>query len=474
MQRSLQLSPKATEPVAARRGRKEDPTLPALLEFQSPSAGILSLPVPRGARGIIWIVASMFFASLLAMGLMPIDKVVTAQGKVVSRTPTIVVQPLETAIVRSINVTEGQQVHAGDVLAQLDPTFAAADVGALAAQVSSLQAEVSRLQAETDARPFTYSGLDPALSLQAAIFAQRAAERNFKLETYRQKIDGLQATVQRSIQDAAVYDRRRAVAIDVENMRKELERLQVGSKLNTAAAVDSRLEIERGLSNAVETAESARRDLEAMKAERDGYEQNWRAETSQKLSEQTQKLSDAREQLNKAQLRRQLVELRADRDATVLTVAKVSVGSVLQSGDQFITLVPNDAPLEIEGNIAGRDDGFVHLGDPVAVKFDTFPFTQYGLAYGTVRTISADSFTGMDEQRSKFGQNAVPVAQNSTEPFYRSRIALDRVALHDVPPGFHIAPGMPVTADIKVGKRTMLSYLMVRVLPVASEGMREP
>ena len=150
----------------------------------------------------------------------------------------------------------------------------------------------------------------------------------------------------------------------------------------------------------------------------------------------------------------------------------MSVGSVLQSGQQFITLVPADAPLEVEANIAGRDDGFVHVGDPVAIKFDTFPFIQYGMAYGTVRTISADSFTAQDEQRNPTG--AVPVPANSSEPYYRARITIDRVDLHGTPEGFRLMPGMPVTADIKVGKRTVLHYLLGRVMPVASEGMREP
>ena len=114
-------------------------------------------------------------------------------------------------------------------------------------------------------------------------------------------------------------------------------------------------------------------------------------------------MTTARQSLEKDQLRRQLVELRAARDATVLTVAKVSVGSVLQSGQQFITLVPSDAPLEVEANIMGSDDGYVHVGDPVALKFDTFPFTQYGMAYGTVRIISADSFNAQDDQRNPTG-----------------------------------------------------------------------
>ena len=437
-----------------------------------PSTAITTAQVPRSARGILWVIASMLAAILLAMGLIPVDRVVTAQGRVVSRSPTLVLQALEAAIVRSIDVHEGQTVQAGQVLARLDPTFAAADVGALAAQVSSLQAQVSRLQAEAEEQPFIYSGIDPNLALQAAIFGQRQAEYTFKLENYTQKINGIVSGIAKANSDTAGFQGRLEVATSVEKMRKDLERLQVGSKLNTLAATDNRVEMERNLRSTVETAGSGQRDLAALVAERNGYMQSWRADVSEKLADATGKLSDARESLNKAQLRKQLVELRAERDATVLTVAKLSVGSVLQSGQQFITLVPADAPLEVEANILGRDDGFISVGDPVSVKFDTFPFIQYGLAYGVVRTISADSFTAQDDQRNPTGM--VPVPGNSGDSYYRARITIDRVDLHGTPPDFHVSPGMPVTADIKVGKRTVLQYLLGRVLPVASEGMREP
>src|SRR5271165_7412036 len=266
------------------------------------------------------------------------------------------------------------------------------------------------------------------LRLQAAIFAQRQAERTFRLETYQQQINSLAATIARNLADAAGLQQRLDVAERVEKMRRELEQLQVGSKLSTLGAVDNRIEIARNMQNAINTAEAAKRDLAAKVAERDSYDESWRADVAEKLADSARKLSDARQQLSKAQLRRQLVELRADRDATVLTIAKVSVGSVLQPGEEFITLVPVGAPLEIEANIAGRDDGFVHVGDPVSIKFDTFPFIQYGLGYGTVRTISADSFTSEDEQRNPTG--AVPVPAQSTEPYYRARIAIDRVDLH--------------------------------------------
>ncbi|WP_024506402.1 HlyD family type I secretion periplasmic adaptor subunit [Bradyrhizobium sp. ARR65] len=456
----------------SRVDRANDQTVAAILEFQSPSQAIASVPIPRTARGTIWVISSMFAACLTAMGMIPIDRVVTAQGKVVSKVPLLVVQPLETSVVRSIDVTEGQSVRSGDVIARLDPTFAAADVGALEAQVSTLQAEVLRMRAEATGHPFTSEGPDPDLSLQASIYAQRQSERDFKRETYQQRISGLQAAVARALADADAFRARKAVAEQIVSVRKELERHQVGSTLLSLTATDNLLETSRGLANATETAESARRDLEALKAERDAYEQNWLAEVSQKLAEQMQKLADAREQLNKARLRHQLVELRANRDATVLTVAKASVGSVLQSGDQFITLVPTDAPLEVEADILGHDGGFVQVGAPVAVKFDTFPFSQYGVAHGAVRTISADSFTGRDDGKARSG--SVPAKPDGTEPFYRSRITIDDVQLHGVPTGFRIVPGMPVTADIMIGKRTVLTYLLGRILPVASDAMREP
>jgi HlyD family secretion protein len=463
------LSSKAISTVVEDRN---DPTLPVILEFQMPSTAITSAPVPRSARGIMWVIASMLTAILLAMGLIPIDRVVTAQGRVVSKSPTLVLQALEAAIVRSINVSEGQHVKAGQVLARLDPTFAAADEGALAAQVSTLQAQVSRLRAEADGQPFTYSGIDANLLLQAAIFGQRQAEYTFKLENYTQKINGIVSGIAKANSDAAGFRNRLDVASNVEKMRRDLEHLQVGSKLNTLAAMDNRVEMERNLRSAEETAASGQRDLAALVAERNGYVQSWHADISEKLADATGKLSDARESLNKAQLRKQLVELRADRDATVLTVAKLSVGSVLQSGQEFITLVPADAALEVEANILGRDDGFISIGDPVSVKFDTFPFIQYGLAYGAVRTISADSFTSQDDQRNPTGM--VPVPSNSPESYYRARITIDKVDLRGTPPDFHVTPGMPVTADIKVGKRTVMQYLLGRALPVAFEGMREP
>jgi HlyD family secretion protein len=462
----------STLPVHRRRRDASDPTAPAILEFKWPSTAVANAPIPLMARSIVWIISSMVAALIALAALIPVDQVVTTRGLVVSQSPNIIVQPLETAIVRSIEVREGQRVKAGQLLARLDATFASADLTALATQVTTLEAEVARLKAEADGKPFSYDGLDPSWTLQAAIFDRRKAVYDAKLESFDRQRDELSSVISRSQSDAEGYRQRLAVAASIEKMRQQLEERQVGSRLNTLLAEDNSAEMSRSLKNAEQTTEAAKRQQAAAAAERDAYVQNWRADVSQSLSEANSHMSDARELLNKAKLRKQLVELKSEADATVQSVAKVSVGSVLQSGERLITLVPADATLEVETNIVGRSSGFVHVGDPVAIKFDTFPYSQYGLAHGTVRAVSPDSFSAREQARDP--NSSLAMLPADADLFYRTQISIDDVALHGLPADFAISPGMPVTADVKVGRRTVLKYLLGAMLPIGQEAMREP
>ena len=358
----------------------------------------------------------------------------------------------------------------------LDPTFAAADEGSLDAQVSSLQAEVNRLTAEANGRAYLSDG-SPASQLQAMIFAQHQAERTAKLENFRERIDSARAKVQQTMTDIANYAEEYRAAQAKENMRKQLEQLQVGSKLNTLDAAAQRAEVNRALQAAVAAQTAAQSDLDGVIAERDAYVQQVNNKTSQQLTEQGRKLTSAKEQQTKARLRRKLVDLRADRDAVVLSVAKVSVGSVVQSGDELITLVPTDAPLEIEASIPAREAGFAHAGDPAVIKFDTFPYTTYGYCDRHAEDRQRRQFhqsprTGRTGRAAR--RSSQPRAERWRRAYFRASLSIDEMKLHNLPAGFRMTPGMPVTADIKVGKRTVLAYLLSRVVPTLTEGMREP
>jgi HlyD family secretion protein len=113
---------------------------------------VTTAPAPRSARGMVWIIGSMFAAILVAMGLIEVDRVVTAQGRVISQAATLMVQPLDASIVRSIDVHEGEHVKAGQVLAQLDPTFASGGPGSAGFFTQITAADFNQIESCQSAR----------------------------------------------------------------------------------------------------------------------------------------------------------------------------------------------------------------------------------------------------------------------------------------------------------------------------------
>ncbi len=441
----------------------------SLLEFQSPTSALVAKPPPALARYATYTLTSMLVVFLVVAGTVPIDRVVTATGKVAAQGSNILLQPLETSVVRSIDVRVGQRVQKGDLLARLDPTFSGADASSLQQQTDSLQTEVDRLTAEANGREY-FGPATPPGQLQTAIFKQRQAEHGFKLENYRQKISSLSSALDKARSDIVGYSEQVRIASDMLAARQRLEREGVGSKFNTQQALSQVTDQRRALAAAQATASSAQRDIDAQSAERDGYEQQYRAEVSQQLTEASRKLADASEQLNKAKRRRDLVDLRADQNATVLAVAKVSVGSVLNAAEPFITLVPDDSPMEVDAAIPAADVGFIRNGDPVVVKFDAYRFYEHGYAEGHVRVVAPDSQVTPTEGPDKPKADSVPLGAS----LYRVKIAFDAMKMTNLPADFRLQPGLGVEADIKVGRRTMLNYLLGRFIPVLTEGMREP
>jgi HlyD family secretion protein len=483
--------PSSSKEISTTGGREDPASVPSLLEFQSPTAAIIALPLPAMARGTIWAITSMWACFMAIVALYPIEVVVTTIGKVSSQDQPIVLSPVETSVIKKIFVGENEVVKKGDLLAQLDPTFPAADKASLEGDIKSLTAETSRLQAEIEKRPFTYTGLEPNMALQAALYAQRQATFKYTYENYSQQIAGLQALIDRSKSDADGFRQRLGSAKDIEGLRKELERLQVGARLNTLQAEDYRAEMQRSLDNALQTITNAQGNMEAMRAQRDAFVQQWYADAAQKLSDDAKLLQESKESLKKADLRTQMVEMRAPEDATVLSVAKVSTGTVLNPGDEFITMIPLGSPLEIQAYLAGNDQGWLQVGESAVLKFDTFPYIRFGTAVGTVRFVSPDSYpsnsaagslvgTGLSPQSgatpiaSAVSQLSPPIVAPNSQPVFLVRISIDQLNLRHVPADFRLLPGMPVTADVTVGRRTILEYFLDRVLPLGVEAMREP
>ncbi|HYM73890.1 MAG TPA: HlyD family type I secretion periplasmic adaptor subunit [Stellaceae bacterium] len=435
--------------------------------FESETAELLEAPQPIQTRIMLFVLTGLFLSLMLVGATMRVDRVVSSSaGEIVTVEPTVVLGALDQSIIKTLDVREGQRVAKGQLLATLDPTFTTADVGALKAQVASLTAQIARAQAELSQKPF--EALPPTDKIAASYYAmqreyhlQRKAQYDAQVRSYNDQIAQIRATIAKYQSDMARYGDRARISKEIEQMRATLAAAQVGSRLNLLTATDAKLEIERALEFDRNAVFESQHQLDSTAATRDAFVQQWFGQISQELVKAQGDRDSAVEQLAKATKHQELVRLEAPEDSVVLKLAKLSQASVLKQGDPLIYLAPLKSPFEAEARIQARDIGFIRIGDEVTVKLDPFNFIEHGTVEGKVRSISEGAFTVDD--------NNQPV-----EPYYKVRVALDPIALHDVPASFRLVPGMTLSADIHIGTRSLAMYLLSGVLRGVNEAMREP
>lgn len=462
-----QLTPSQREEAEAER---------AINDFQSDTAEIENQPEPALTRITLYATTFLIVTAIAWASVSRIDRVVSAGGRLVSTETPIIIQPFDTAILKSIKVRAGDIVKAGQVLATIDPTFAQSDIGQLTVRLKTAEAGISRLEAELAGESYKPPADLPAeVALgQLGLWRNRQAQFSAQVQSYDERIARTRSVMANSQIEITNLTSQLQKWKEIEDIRTTLAASQVGSKLNALAATANRLDIERNLGTAKSSEQQSRHELDDLKAQREAFIQQWKNTVAQELIQQRAERDVLAEQMAKARKREELVTLTAPVDAVVLEVANRSVNSIAQAAEPLFTLVPINAPLEAVVQIDGREIGFIREGDPVAVKFDTYNYLEHGAAEGIVRTISDDSFSANDRAGGITKANANSGGAATNGLFYRAHIQLTSVNLRNVPEGFRLVPGLPLTADVKVGSRTIIAYFLKPLLGSINESMREP
>lgn len=468
------------EPVAPPRDSDERPAAPqvippapmpkapppAIAEFQSDALELESRTPPRIARLTLYLISALIVCAVLWAVVSSMDEVVVARGKLITTRPTLVVQPLERSVVRSIDVGVGEVVHAGQTLARLDATFVQSDADQLRTRLRSLEAQVRRLSAEANGQPYAPPPSPTREdSLQAELYHQRRAYVEAQLQNFDKQIAGAQAVLATSGQEEQALVRRQTTLNQIEQMQATLVQHQTGSRLRLLQARDSRQDLEASLVRVRGTKTAERRNYEKAMADRQAFLEDYRRRTLEELVTADRQRSAAVDELRKVERRKDLVVLTAPSDAIVLDLAQRSIGSVVREAEPLMTLVPLDVPLEAEVAIDSRDIGHVLTGETAKIKLDAFPFQKYGTLNGSVRTIAADA-SSVDV---KADQAAVAAPM-----IYKARITLTDADLRGLKQPVRLLPGMTLAAEITVGRRSVISYFLYPLIRGFDESLREP
>jgi len=443
--------------------KSKHPKGKTVVEYLPDADEIERSPIPRFARvtlHMLVIAIAMFIAYACFSEL---DQVVVAQGRLINPLPNVVVQPLETSIVQTVDVRVGQVVKKGDQLATLDATFAQADESDIKFRLSSLETQILGLEAElTGDSANVKAPSNPDEKLQAQLLAERRASYKAQLTRLNETLSKLRAQLTTNRSDQQLVLSRLKSIKDIEAMQDKMVAQKYSAPLQLLEAQQRTQEVERELELTRSKEQELRRELSAYEAEKLAFEKNWRQRAMEEMLRATRERDTLLQQLQKADKRSKLVTLYAPQDAVVLEIAKLSPGSVVQGAETFFTLVPLNTKLEAEVQINSMDVGYIKVGDAVHLKLDAFPFQRHGTLDGNVRSISQDAFKR--DVSAKGGLDA----------YYLGRVKFEGGGLRNMLDSARLMPGMTLNAEIVVGKRTIMSYIAWPITKGLDEAVREP
>jgi hemolysin D len=446
------------------------------IEFLPDADEMERSPLPPMARVTVHVLA----AALLSFGIWAtvskVDKVVVAHGRLVNPAPNIVLQPLETAVIQKITVKVGQVVKKGDPLATLDPTFVQADEAQLRSRMETLETQAAGIQLALDGpgpepEPTSsqargqwqgQTAADADSKIQSSLFAERRGNFLAQLNKLKENLARSQAVLQTNQRDQQVLGARLRATREIEAMQEKLMAAKFGARINLLEAGDRRLAIEREMLLTRNRESEIKSEVAGLEADIEAFGKGWRQKLTEDLLATTRELGAVNEQLTKANLRRKLVNMVAPVDAVVLDIAKLSVGSVIREAEPFFTLVALGGQMEAEVQIDSLDVGYIKAGDVAHLKLDAFPFQKHGTLEAKVRAISVDAF------------RRDAATGGGLDAFYVSRIAFGTAHLRKMPDHTSLLPGMTLSAEVVVGKRSVISYLIWPLTKALDEAIKEP
>lgn len=376
-------------------------------------------PLPSVSK-FIWMICIGLLVLLAWAWFFELEEVSTGSGKVIPSSKEQSIQSLEGGILTKLYVSEGEIVKQGQVLAQLDPTRFASNVGESESLLIASKATAARLRAEVNATPLVFPEdvlkIPKLVSEETALYQSRRSNLN-------DSVSGLSQALVLVEQELAMTEPlvAKGAASEVEVLRLKREANDLRNQMNDI------------------------RNQYYVKAREELAKANIDIET------QAQVIKGKTDTL-------QRTVFKSPVRGIVKEIDVMTIGGVIPQNGKLMTIVPLDEQLLIEARISPRDIAFIRPDQEALVKVTAYDYSIYGGLHGKVTVISPDTL------RDEVKQDQF---------YYRAYIRTDSDKLiNKQGKQFNITPGMVAVVDIKTGHKTVLDYL-IKPFNKAKEALRE-
>ncbi|MFC0322244.1 HlyD family type I secretion periplasmic adaptor subunit [Gallibacterium melopsittaci] len=433
--------------------------LPAHLE-------LIEKPVSALPRWIARLIMLLTIIAVIWAILGKVEIVASATGKLTYTGKSKVIQSVETAIVKGIFVKDGQKVTQGQKLLALTTLGVEADFEKTKKALKDARLAVARNEALLEAMVTKKS---PTLVLPNGlnktdvdvVNAQNLIVEQFN--TYiKQREQAESLLKQREAErETALYQVEKYQGLEkIEAIRlNDLKNLYEKAALSKHSFFEQETKVIE-IRNELRSQQNKLVEIEAsIKQARDAYDLllfSFRRDTQDALRQAREQVEQLVFEEQKLAQRQSTTSITAPVTGTVQQLNVHTIGGVVTDAQNLMVIVPEEDKLEVTASISNSDIGFIEVGQPVTIKIEAFPYSRYGYITGTVRSVSFDAIEDKD-----------------LGLVFSSIISINQDYLIIEGKKIPLSAGMRVTAEIKTGKRRVISYLLSPLQETLSESMRE-
>lgn len=385
---------------------------------------------------------------LLWAGFTNVDIIVRTEGQIIPAGKSQIVQHLEGGIVRKILVSEGQVVTSGQALMELSDIQTRSNLGQEQSRLEALRGREARLLAEVNglsAIPFPKNLNDPnVIRVETSAWRARRAQLAEEVQVLRSQGS------QKNNELAELTSKRQNLLEELELAKKQ-HRVIDGLRRNNAASelevLESQSRIQRLNSQIAEATTSAPRIRDAQSEAESRVNEaiaRFKADASSAMTQVREELVKSGHEIgtNVDRLDRNVVRTPVAGLVNKLNIT--TIGAVVRPSEVLMEITPSDQRIVIQTRANPNDRANLVRGLQARVRIGAYNYATYGTLEGHVTDVSADTIN-----EEKGGR------------YYRVNVEVDVATLltGGRQPGA-LVPGMPASADIVVGKRTILSYIL--------------
>lgn len=412
----------------------------------------------RRERRLLWLGCLFLVLLLIWAAFAPIDKIIRAQGRIIASGRAQVVQHLEGGIVQDILVREGQKVLAGQSLMRLSGINANSNLNQGQSSLQALRARRARLEAEAQGhgQPNFDSSIPADLRLlegrsfeerrsrigsEQSAFQQQVAQRQAELREAQARVQNLGTELQLARQQAAMLDN-----LFKKGASSQMELLEAqgrSERLNTQY---------KDVVNALPRLLSAQAETQARLNE---SVSRFRAEARSELSQVNAESNRFEASISADSDRVARTDVRAPTSGFVNRLYFNTLGGVIKAGEPVLEITPSEGPLAVEARVRPDDRASLRTGLTTRVMVGAYDYTVYGALQGQVVEVSSDTLPDENGQR-----------------YYR--VLVQTLPATGALSKEVILPGMTASADVVVGQRSVLSYLLSPLLRFSARALSEP